>query len=428
MRFGPTRLPLLLPSLALAGGLVTPGVVWAADCGGTSTGAIPLMDLGPSTYQGFAGGLYSGGSNQRPVAHEAAGVAIAESIVPLDTLGQPDPDGRIVFVSIGMSNATQEFSTFVPLANADPAKHPQVRVIDCAQGGQATQDIRHPDAPYWDHVATRLRLLGSSPAQVQAVWIKEARRGPTGSFPASAESLAHDLGRIVRLLRDELPNVRLAYFTSRIYAGYATGTLNPEPYAYESGFAVRWLIEAQIAGADSLEFDPNEGPVEAPWLSWGPYLWADGLVPRSDGLTWACAEFANDGVHPDTAARRKVAQSLLAFMKSDPTAVPWFARATLPVPDAPRIAPLHLTVGPNPFYDELAVSFTVPHAGAWRLEALEVTGRRVAILGTGVAAGAHSVRWSAVDRDRNPLRAGVYWLRLVTGAHTVAERVVLLGR
>src|SRR5205814_5733577 len=100
---------------------------------------------------------------------------------------------------------------------------------------------------------------------------------------------------------------------SRIYAGYATGVsaLNPEPYAYESGFAVKWLIEGQINGADSVNYDPARGPVQAPWLSWAPYLWADGLTPRNDGLTWVCSSFQSDGTHPSATGRDIVADSLL---------------------------------------------------------------------------------------------------------------------
>ena len=52
-----------------------------------------------------------------------------------------------------------------------------------------------------------------------------------------------------------------------LYAGYATTALNPEPYAYESGFAMKWLINSKIRG-DSLNYDSNRGPFEAPWLSW----------------------------------------------------------------------------------------------------------------------------------------------------------------
>src|SRR5262245_60006233 len=82
----------------------------ASDCTRTSTGLIPLIDLGTGTYQGAIGGLYPSGANVRPAAHTAAGLEIANSITPLDTLGLPDStNGRIVFISIGMSNTTQEF-------------------------------------------------------------------------------------------------------------------------------------------------------------------------------------------------------------------------------------------------------------------------------------------------------------------------------
>ena len=297
----------------------------SANCANTSTGFIPLIDLGSNLYHGYPGGLYPGGSNLRPSAHEQAGLAIASSIEPLDTLGNPDAaHGRIVLASIGMSNATMEFQAFLPKVNADPARNPRLLAVDCAVGGQAANLIKNPNAAYWDSVATRLRRAGSSPAQVQAIWLKEANANPTGGFPASAETLQWNLGAIVRIVKQKLPNVRLAYLTSRIYAGYASSSLNPEPYAYESGFAVKWLIQSQIAG-DSLNFDPAKGAVVAPWLSWGPYLWADGLTPRSDGLIWPCSYFSSsDGTHPATDGRNLVADSLLAFFKRDETSAPWF--------------------------------------------------------------------------------------------------------
>jgi hypothetical protein len=128
---------------------------------------------------------------------------------------------------------------------------------------------------------------------------------------------------VLHLLKARFPGLALAYLSSRIYAGYATTTLNPEPYAYESGFSVKWLIEEQVRGGANLAYQPA-GSAVAPWVAWGPYLWADGLTPRSDGLTWACSDLAADGTHPGTTGRQKVAEMLLAFVHQDGTAREWF--------------------------------------------------------------------------------------------------------
>src|SRR5258708_12838893 len=119
--------------------------------------------------------------------------------------------------------------------------------------------------------------------------------------------------------------MRIAFLASRIYAGYSSGPANPEPFAYEFGFSVKWLIAAQIAGQQELNFDPAKGPVRSPWIAWGPYLWADGLQGRKDGLVWRRENFPQDCMHPSGSGREKVAKILFEFLRTNPTSKPWFA-------------------------------------------------------------------------------------------------------
>lgn len=308
------------------------------------TTKLPLIDLGTGTYRGFQGGLYPNGSNTMPSAHAALGATFARNIRPLNVAGQPDAGGRIVLLSVGMSNVTQEFCggsptacqsfSFVGQALADPTvNHARVVIVDGAQGGKVIPDWDQvSDATYSTVRDTRLAALGVSEAQVQVVWLKQATPGPATSLPAAnadAYTITAGLGALVRTLKVRYPNLQVVFVSSRIYAGYAQpGTLNPEPFAYETGFAVKWLIEAQIhqgaSGApDALAGDLRPG-VTAPWLAWGPYLWANGTTPRSDGLTWVQSDFAADNTHPNTGARQKVGAMLLGFMKSSPHANCWF--------------------------------------------------------------------------------------------------------
>ncbi len=324
---------------------------WALDCSRTSIGSTPLDDLGAGLYAGqFQGGLYPGGSNLVPAAHAAAGAAAASAVVPLDLAGVPGDAGRIVLLSIGMSNTTDEFcresggttgctpeSFMAQAAASSSVNHTTPAIVNGAAAGQDAATWASSDSSNYDRIRDQLLTpAGLSEAQVQAAWIKEADIDPTSSLPAGnadAYALESYLGQIVRALEVRYPNLRVAFLSSRIYAGYSTATLNPEPYAYESGFAVKWLIEAQIAqmASGGTQVDPRAGDLDyttvAPWLAWGPYLWADGLVPRTDGLTWVCSDFASDGVHPAQAAVQKVGTMLLDVLLASPASRPWFVES-----------------------------------------------------------------------------------------------------
>lgn len=291
----------------------------------------PLPELGPRKYQGFEGGLYPKGSNERPAEHEAAGLALARQIEPLDADGKPDVGGKIVLLSVGMSNTSQAFSAFQKVAADDPQKNAAVELVNGAQGGMSANRIVDPDdggsgEEFWTTVDDRLRLAGVTPAQVQAVWIKQADPGPKQGFPMYAQQLKQELAEIVHILPRRFANIKLTYLSCRTYGGYARSPLNPEPYAYESGFAVKWLIEDQLRGDRGLNFNPARGNVAAPWLSWGPYLWANGARPNADGLSYQETDFADDGTHESPTGQAKVARQLLGFFKTDSATKPWFVK------------------------------------------------------------------------------------------------------
>ncbi len=347
---------------AIAAVLLVATFARANNCAQTSEGWTPLNDLGTGLYQGlFQGGLYPGGSNTVPAAHLAAGLAAAQRMVPRDTFGNPDPvNGKVVLVSLGMSNTTGEFciqgsgivgcwaESFMGQAAVDPdVNHSTLAIINGARSGQDARWWLDPSAVNYDLINGILASVGLTEAQVGAFWVKEANTYPSLSLPnqlADAYILEGRLATIARTLKIRYPNIQQVFFSSRIYAGYAITTNSPEPSAYEGGFAAKWAIESQIRQMstplnpiDPVAGDLNDTTV-APWMGWGPYMWADGVNPRSDGLTWTCPEFQpNDGAHLQVFAIIKVAQMLLNFLLTSPVTQTWFPAVPATYPTAPTV-------------------------------------------------------------------------------------------
>ena len=128
-----------------------------------STGMIALPDLGKGTYKREQGGLYPGGVNTPPPAHQTAGLALARKLVPLDADGRPSPSGKIVLISIGMSNTTMKFQVFQKIAAEDRGLNPNVVIVDGAQGAQTGWVTSNPKMPFWLVVDARLRRAGVTP-------------------------------------------------------------------------------------------------------------------------------------------------------------------------------------------------------------------------------------------------------------------------
>jgi hypothetical protein len=275
-----------------------------ADCSLTRTGLVPLTDMGKRKYRGYRGGLYPSGTNRPTKAYLRKGTEAAKRVRPIN--------GKIVLLSIGMSNASVEFAAFKRTADRDPQKNSSLVIVDGAQDGFDSRRARSQPV-FWENIDQRLSEADVSPEQVQAVWLKESVAGEQRRFPKDARGLQSDLRAILRIMRVRYPNVKLVYLSSRTYGGYAITGLNPEPAAYDSAYAVRGIIQERI-----------RGKIKGPWLFWGPYLWTDGMAGRNDGLVWSCDDVEDDGTHPSRSGIQKVVNMLTTFFKTDPTAKRWY--------------------------------------------------------------------------------------------------------
>lgn len=325
--------------------------------------ATPLTDFATDqTYLGaFSGFLYDG-SNAIPLGsrHDLDGRTFASAVQPLDINGLPDPQGKIVAVGLGMSNWTGELcnsfsvtsttmpncvpDSFIARADASPAKNPHLEIIDCAANSMTTFTWTSDAHGLYTRCAQILSNSGLSEKQVQVILWKDAEASPQASLTSTTNCATmtstfsttpdaciyeHFAAQVIRYVKSRYPNLQQMFLHSRIYAGYATTSLSPEPYAYEYGFATKWLIQAQIDEINSGTITPITGDLSyaaAPWLAWGPYFWADGTIPRSDGLTWLPSDFlSSDGTHPSIAGVGKVSSLMLPFYESSPYTT-WFSQ------------------------------------------------------------------------------------------------------
>ena len=248
---------------------------------------------------------------------------------PLDLTGAADPAGSVVVLAIGMAPLSQDLTS---LAQLDPTVSDALVFADGGAAGQTADAWIDSSQNNYDRVRDSvLAPAGLSEAQVQVVWLTQGNADPLVGLPdpsADAFTLLANLADIVRAIHIRYPNVQMVLLSNRVYAGYATSTLNPEPYAYESGLAVKWLIEAQISQNLGQGIDPTAGDLawfsSAPWLGWGPDLWADGTTPRLDGLFWQCDDLASDGTALSPQGELKLGQQLFDFAGTSPFTAPWF--------------------------------------------------------------------------------------------------------
>jgi len=273
---------------------------------------VPLNDIGPAQWAyGYTGGLYEAGMNFDPADHLAIGLERAAAIQ------------KPVFLAIGFGETRRIFDAFTEMARNDARVNRDVTFVNAACEGC--------DASTWA-TGANLNALPINPNDVQVAWVQMVTNTPFHPLPpqdSDAYRLKGSIAIVLQMLKARYPNLQIAYLSSRVYGGYATTSWNPEPYAYESALSVRWIVMGQITWERTGGlWDTRIGNIDdttghAPWVAWGPYLWANGTMPRSDGLTWQRDDFAADGETLSPKGAQKGAQLLLQFLLGEPTAG-WF--------------------------------------------------------------------------------------------------------
>jgi len=313
--------------------------------------ATPIGDLGTGYYKKFyQGGLYPNGSNVAPSQYNAAGLSAGAAVHPMNPDGRSCTSGPtcyIVMVGAGMSIAVGEFDAF----SRNPAAiNSQLLLHNGAIGGQDLPCWINAYGPPsdsacalgqqnpWDKIVNDLVKGGLSNLQVQVLWFEDANSrlatngqysnsmcAPINCVPLDANNAGNNtatrtdalsyeqaLGEVARAAKIRFPNLKQLFLSGRPYAGWAAAAgISPEPYAYEQGFGVKWLIGAQINRLAGGKTDSIAGDLSlsvAPWIGWAGWCgastttrcgyatgqaipiaqgsWGNGPNRRSDGLFW----------------------------------------------------------------------------------------------------------------------------------------------
>jgi len=226
-----------------------------------NTTDIPIPDLGTDTYLGTIGGLYLNGSNNVPSGYAN------------DAIADLTNDNDIHILCNGMSNMQHTCNNFIGKTNNNTGINPAVSIHNNGRPGRAQQA--------WDggvnYLYTDLKRTGITPSQVDVIIYFNAWGRPSGDFESHYNEMYASLLQTINSTNAAYPNLKLIYVVSREFAPPWAVDLNPNPYAYEEGFAFRDIVINRI--------QENIGGVP---ILWGPYqydpTWPDSYFRESDGV------------------------------------------------------------------------------------------------------------------------------------------------
>ncbi|HMU68684.1 MAG TPA: hypothetical protein PKC38_01680 [Chitinophagales bacterium] len=304
------------------------------NCENDTSFHIPIVDLQTDYFGVHQGGLYPDGLNTMPAAHADSGIAIAESLLPINYDGQEDTSyGKFVFLGLGNEAAGKIFNKFITQHDDLGLGDSCMRIVNACMEEYTLHDMYGADASdaYWNDVNDYLQSQNLKKKQVRAVWLMTTNYDDTLiTEDAYIDSVKNTYIEVIRKMKKQLPNLSLLYISGLPYGGYADTMFDgheffEEPIPYLNDFAIKAVIDAQINGDTSLIYSGEDA--DAPWIAWGPNVWADGRNLRAyDNLRWLCpGDYASgdNGIMLSGTGQTKVADRLYTFLTSEPTTLPW---------------------------------------------------------------------------------------------------------
>jgi hypothetical protein len=236
---------------------------------------------------------------------------------------------------LGMSNAKQQFAA---LMNAYRLKYGRKRPMTTVNLGTGNWDLRmmvEEEDEYEQLLLNTLVKKKATAKQIQIAVFKNSIRFQEQDYPADVNQYVEYMERYRKFLIRVFPNLKLLFVLFPVYSGYASGSApRHEPFVFREGLAVNEFVRRHY------------GEVE-PWIGFGPYYWANGLVPRADDLIWKCEHFiTRDGVHPSALGLEKTTEMLMRFFENSPVTKKLFTEVqTTTTPTGRKTAPRPRTAG-----------------------------------------------------------------------------------
>ena len=197
----------------------------------TTVANIPLNDLGTETYKGYVGGLYPNGLNNPTGTYAVDLYKICRSITPLDTFGNPNKNGNILFVSLGWSTCGNNMRALQAKTVGNPLTNPKLLIVtlNSGRGLGRLNDVANPNDNYWNLVTSQIEGANTSYRQVQIIYLETEDSTNIRSFPGRPLHVKNELESCFRVFKEKFPNVKLVYLLARTTTFGEQHIFNTEP-------------------------------------------------------------------------------------------------------------------------------------------------------------------------------------------------------